>query len=174
MKTYIKLLHDKGRLDLENISEITSNRIQTLIFTTFDIYFNIVDINRYLKEETELIEIGENFFVNKYILKERLKDVDESQYKTKLENEYFLSLSEIELTKFKYFFNKKFDEKYHSNKEYCVEDYSIKTYEEILDFGLKNSYVLGLWLNSVDYSSTDFYDVEELIYDLVERKIKII
>lgn len=170
MNKYIKILEEKGRLELNKTSGITSNRIQALLLTSFNLHIEIDEINRYLKEKTKLIEIGKNFFVNKDELENKIKNIDENKYKEILESEYFLSLNDLELTKFKYYYKKKIK----WNEPFEVRDVVEKTYAEVLEYGLENTYIYGEWLKELNISGTDFYDIEEVIEDIMGRNIKII
>lgn len=148
-----KLFNEKI-LNIEEIEEIRSGKLKTILFTKYNIEFSLKEISGFLRYKMEFIEISTNLFIIKEKLKSILKNVEKQNYKCFLENRYLVLLKDDDLEAI----NKKINR---------------KTYEEILRYGLDNFYVKEEWVKELDLRESEFYDRDEVIQDLYAKGIRI-
>lgn len=105
-----------------------------------------------MSNNEDFIEISSNFFISKVKVKELLRDIPKKEYKDFLENRYVIQIEEEKLSLLT------------ENK---------RTYEELLRYGLDNSYIDSKWLSDLSIEETSFTDMYEVISDLEKKGIKI-
>lgn len=148
----IEILKNNKILDLEKIEYIWLGRLKSILFANFNIEFNIKDLKYFMSNNEDFIEISSNFFISKVKVKELLRDIPEKEYKNFLENRYVIQIEEEKLSLLT------------ENK---------RTYEELLRYGLDNSYIDSKWLSDLSIEETSFTDMYEVISDLEKKGIKI-
>jgi len=148
----IEILKNNKILDLEKIEYIWLGRLKSILFANFNIEFNIKDLKYFMSNNEDFIEISSNFFISKVKVKELLRDIPKKEYKNFLENIYVIQIEEEKLSLLT------------ENK---------RTYEELLRYGLDNSYIDSKWLSDLSIEETSFTDMYEVISDLEKKGIKI-
>ncbi|WP_407535615.1 hypothetical protein [Cetobacterium somerae] len=148
-----KLFNEKI-LNIEEIEEIRSGKLKTILFAKYNTEFSLKEISGFLRNQIEFIEISTNLFVIKNKLKNILQDIEKQNYKCFLENRYLVLLKDDDLEAIDKKINK-------------------KTYEEILRYGLDNFYVKEEWVKELDLRESEFYDRDEVIQDLYAKGIRI-
>lgn len=148
----IEILKNNKILDLEKIEYIWLGRLKSILFANFNIEFNIKDLKYFMSNNEDFIEISSNFFISKVKVKELLRDIPKKEYKNFLENRYVIQIEEEKLSLLT------------ENK---------RTYEELLRYGLDNSYIDSKWLSDLSIEETSFTDMYEVISDLEKKGIKI-
>lgn len=148
-----KLFNEKI-LNIEEIEEIRSGKLKTILFAKYNTEFSLKEISGFLRNQIEFIEISTNLFVIKNKLKNILQDIEKQNYKYFLENRYLVLLKDDDLEAIDKKINK-------------------KTYEEILRYGLDNFYVKEEWVKELDLRESEFYDRDEVIQDLYAKGIRI-
>ncbi|MGL5368544.1 MAG: hypothetical protein ACRDAG_09610 [Cetobacterium somerae] len=148
-----KLFNEKI-LNIEEIEEIRSGKLKTILFAKYNTEFSLKEISGFLRNRIEFIEISTNLFVIKNKLKNILQDIEKQNYKCFLENRYLVLLKDDDLEAI----NKKINR---------------KTYEEVLRYGLDNFYVKEEWVKDIDLEGSEFYDRDEVIQDLYAKGIRI-
>lgn len=148
----IEILKNNKILDLEKIEYIWLGRLKSVLFANFNIEFNIKDLKYFMSNNEDIIEISSNFFISKVKVKELLRDIPKKEYKDFLENRYVIQIEEEKLSLLT------------ENK---------RTYEELLRYGLDNSYIDSKWLSDLSIEETSFTDMYEVISDLEKKGIKI-
>ncbi|MBC2853448.1 hypothetical protein [Cetobacterium sp. 2G large] len=148
-----KLFNEKI-LNIEEIEEIRSGKLKTILFAKYNTEFSLKEISGFLRNRIEFIEISTNLFVIKNKLKNILQDIEKQNYKCFLENRYLVLLKDDDLEAIDKKINK-------------------KTYEEILRYGLDNFYVKEEWVKELDLRESEFYDRDEVIQDLYAKGIRI-
>lgn len=148
----IEILKNNKILDLEKIEYIWLGRLKSILFANFNIEFNIKDLKYFMSNNEDFIEISSNFFISKVKVKEFLRDIPKKEYKNFLENRYVIQIEEEKLSLLT------------ENK---------RTYEELLRYGLDNSYIDSKWLSDLSIEETSFTDMYEVISDLEKKGIKI-
>lgn len=148
-----KLFNEKI-LNIEEIEEIRSGKLKTILFAKYNTEFSLKEISGFLRNRIEFIEISTNLFVIKNKLKNILQDIEKQNYKYFLENRYLVLLKDDDLEAIDKKINK-------------------KTYEEILRYGLDNFYVKEEWVKELDLRESEFYDRDEVIQDLYAKGIRI-
>ncbi|RHF64366.1 hypothetical protein [Fusobacterium mortiferum] len=148
----IEILKNNKILDLEKIEYIWLGRLKSVLFANFNIEFNIKDLKYFMSNNEDFIEISSNFFISKVKVKELLRDIPKKEYKDFLENRYVIQIEEEKLSLLT------------ENK---------RTYEELLRYGLDNSYIDSKWLSDLSIEETSFTDMYEVISDLEKKGIKI-
>lgn len=148
----IEILKNNKILDLEKIEYIWLGRLKSVLFANFNIEFNIKDLKYFMSNNEDFIEISSNFFISKVKVKELLRDIPKKEYKNFLENRYVIQIEEEKLSLLT------------ENK---------RTYEELLRYGLDNSYIDSKWLSDLSIEETSFTDMYEVISDLEKKGIKI-
>ncbi|MCI7188715.1 MAG: hypothetical protein MR995_11325 [Fusobacterium mortiferum] len=148
----IEILKNNKILDLEKIEYIWLGRLKSILFANFNIEFNIKDLKYFMSNNEDFIEISSNFFISKVKVKELLRDIPKKEYKDFLENRYVIQIEEEKLSLLT------------ENK---------RTYEELLRYGLDNSYIDSKWLSDLSIEETSFTDMYEVISDLEKKGIKI-
>ncbi|MCI6382621.1 MAG: hypothetical protein MR824_08760 [Fusobacterium mortiferum] len=126
--------------------------MKSILFANFNIEFNIKDLKYFMSNNEDFIEISSNFFISKVKVKELLRDIPKKEYKDFLENRYVIQIEEEKLSLLT------------ENK---------RTYEELLRYGLDNSYIDSKWLSDLSIEETSFTDMYEVISDLEKKGIKI-
>lgn len=149
----IQKLEENKILDLKNIEYIHLGRLKTIIFAEFNIELSILKLREYMSHNELFIEISKNFFVAKGKLKELVKGLKKEEYKSYLEDRYIVQVD--------------------GENIFFLLNEEERKYEDLLRFGLDNSYIDNRWLNSLDIESTDFSDVYEVIAELESIGIKI-
>ncbi len=148
-----KLFNEKI-VNIEEIEEIRSGKLKTILFAKYNTEFSLKEISGFLRNRIEFIEISTNLFVIKNKLKNILQDIEKQNYKYFLENRYLVLLKDDDLETIDKKINK-------------------KTYEEILRYGLDNFYVKEEWVKELDLRESEFYDRDEVIQDLYAKGIRI-
>ena len=154
IKDAMEKLFNEKILNIEEIEEIRSGKLKTILFTKYNIEFSLKEISGFLRDKMEFIEISTNLFIIKEKLKNILKNVEKQNYKCFLENRYLVLLKDDDLEAI----NKKINR---------------KTYEEVLRYGLDNFYVKEEWVKDIDLEGSEFYDRDEVIQDLYAKGIRI-
>lgn len=148
----IEILKNNKILDLEKIEYIWLGRLKSVLFANFNIEFNIKDLKYFMSNNEDFIEISSNFFISKVKVKELLRDIPKKEYKDFLENRYVIQIEEEKLS---------------------LLTENERTYEELLRYGLDNSYIDSKWLSDLSIEETSFTDMYEVISDLEKKGIKI-
>ncbi|WP_432205045.1 hypothetical protein ACQ9ZF_03595 [Cetobacterium somerae] len=154
IKDAMEKLFNEKIVNIEEIEEIRSGKLKTILFTKYNIEFSLKEISGFLRDKIEFIEISTNLFIIKEKLKSILKNVEKQNYKHFLENRYLVLLKDDDL-------------------EAIDKKINRKTYEEILRYGLDNFYVKEEWVRDIDLEESEFYDRDEIIQDLYAKGIKI-
>lgn len=154
IKDAMEKLFNEKIVNIEEIEEIRSGKLKTILFTKYNIEFSLKEISGFLRDKIEFIEISTNLFIIKEKLKSILKNVEKQNYKHFLENRYLVLLKDDDLEAI----NKKINR---------------KTYEEVLRYGLDNFYVKEEWVKDIDLEGSEFYDRDEVIQDLYAKGIRI-
>lgn len=141
-------------LDIEKISGIRVGGLKTLINNKYDFNFELIEISEALKRRVDLIEISSNFFVLKINLEKILKDFSRDNYKKILQEFYMIEIQD------NYLINIEIDSK-------------ARTYEEIKNYGLENSYIKAEWLETMNLDDSDIYEINEAYQELVKLGIEI-
>lgn len=145
-------LKDLKVLDLKEIEFIRLGSLKVTLFREFNIEFNIKDLKEYMSNNKEFTEISNNFFVSKIKLKELLKNISKNKCKEFLENRYIIQVDENKLLNFLSY---------------------RKTVDELLKYGIENSYIEEEWLSDLSIEESDYTDIYEVIDELMRREIKI-
>lgn len=145
-------LKDLKVLDLKEIEFIRLGSLKVTLFREFNIEFNIKDLKEYMNNNGEFAEISNNFFVSKIKLKELLKNISKNKCKEFLENRYIIQVDENKLLNFLSY---------------------RKTVDELLKYGIENSYIKEEWLNDLNIEESDYTDIYEVRDELARREIKI-
>ena len=145
-------LKDLKVLNLEEIESIRLGSLKATLFREFNIEFNIKDLKEYMSNNKEFAEISNNFFVSKIKLKELLKNISKNKCKEFLENRYIIQVDENKLLNFLSY---------------------RKTVDELLKYGIENSYIEEEWLSDLSIEESDYTDIYEVIDELMRREIKI-
>ena len=145
-------LKDLKVLNLEEIESIRLGSLKATLFRELNIEFNIKDLKEYMSNNKEFTEISNNFFVSKIKLKELLKNISKNKCKEFLENRYIIQVDENKLLNFLSY---------------------RKTVDELLKYGIENSYIEEEWLSDLSIEESDYTDIYEVIDELMRREIKI-
>lgn len=145
-------LKDLKVLDLKEIEFIRLGSLKVTLFREFNIEFSIKDLKEYMNNNGEFAEISNNFFVSKIKLKELLKNISKNKCKEFLENRYIIQVDENKLLNFLSY---------------------RKTVDELLKYGIENSYIEEEWLSDLSIEESDYTDIYEVIDELMRREIKI-
>lgn len=149
----IQKLEENKIFDLKNIEYIHLGKLKTIIFAEFSIEVNILELRDYMSNNEDFIEISKNFFVVKVKLKELLRGMKKERCKSYLEDRYIVQIEEEKIDSLLNEQNKK--------------------YEDLLKFGLENSYIDSRWLSDLDIESTNFSDIYEVMEEFENKGIKI-
>ena len=150
----IQGLKESGICDIDNVEYIRVGKLRSFISSKYDIDYSLREISEYLKSKDNLVEISSNFFVLKSYLTELLKEKPRSEYKEILFKKYVIEIEDEKILNIHLEFMK----------------YS---FQEILDYGLENSFVKQSMLKNLEIEESEFTDIYEVIDVLEERGIEI-
>lgn len=150
----IQGLKESGIWDIDNAEYTRAAKIKSLIFAKYNLEYDLKEVSDYLKLKINLIEISNNFFILKSLLEEILKEKSRSDYKSILEGLYIIQVDEEKLL----------------NINIELKKY---TFEELLRYGLDNSYVKEKWLQKLEIEESEYTDIYEVIQELNNRGIEI-
>lgn len=152
-----KAIQGLKELGIWSVDEAEYTRVakmRTLLFSKYNIEYSLKDIRDYLKLKDNLTEISNNFFVLKSALEEILKEKSRKEYKEILEKKYAVQIEEDKILNI-----------HLESTKYSFED--------VLNYGLENSFVEQNMLKNLEIEESDFIDIYEVIDVLEKRGIEI-
>ncbi|MGL5024104.1 MAG: hypothetical protein ACRC5S_12445 [Cetobacterium sp.] len=152
-----KAIQGLKELGIWSVDEAEYTRVakmRTLLFSKYNIEYSLKDIRDYLKLKDNLAEISNNFFVLKSALEEILKEKSRKEYKEILEKKYAVQIEEDKILNI-----------HLESTKYSFED--------VLNYGLENSFVEQNMLKNLEIEESDFIDIYEVIDVLEKRGIEI-
>ena len=189
MESIIKRIIDKKLNNHEIILE--KNIISSLflidctLFFEHDIELIEKNIKDSIKSHKRLIELSNGKYGDTELIKKLCSNLDDSEIRTTLEQEYFCNFEDInlnnicELLKEKEVsytdteVNSSLPSEIHEEK-IKTENTDILTFDELIKFGLKNGYVTYNMLGSIDFEEEiDVFDISEAYAILDEKGIRI-
>lgn len=144
----------KKLVDKEKNQEILTGKLKTQLLVKYNLDLNLDEIRDMLLLDSDLIELEKNFFVYKWEIEKIIDSLEEENYKEKIEQNYFINITDEILEKIKIKLKK-------------------MTYNDILKFGLENFYVKEEWIHNLDLTKTEFYDKDEVVRELLKKGIEI-
>lgn len=144
----------KKLVDKEKNQEILTGKLKTQLLVKYNLDLNLDEIRDMLLLDSDLIELEKNFFVYKLEIEKIIDSLEEEKYKEKIEQNYFINITDEILEKIKIKLKK-------------------MTYNDILKFGLENFYVKEEWIHNLDLTKTEFYDKDEVVRELLKKGIEI-
>lgn len=151
VKEIIQKLEQKKIVDLNNFEYIRLGKLKTMIFAEFNIEVSISELKEYMECNEEFVEISKNFFVMKTKLKELLKGISKDRYKSYLEDKYIVQIEEETIL--------------------SLLGERKRKYEDLLRFGLDNSYIDSRWLSELDIENSNFTDIYEVMEEFESKGI---